>query len=412
MNKLKVKNIDINDNCIIYNYEITGEWRKYFNKNEKFFIEYSESIGEIPYGVAIIPFLCNVLPIAWIFNAEIVVDEIDKEFYLSIPNFKEGYINMYPKVDFLGEINPKKVVDYRQEDSKESLCFFSGGVDAFHTFLSNIDERPSIATVWGADIKLNDVQGWNKVLNHTINTSKIYSVDNKWIKSNFKKFIKEDELTKAVYERAKDGWWHGFQHGIGLIGLAAPITYKNNISKIYIAASFTIKEKGKVTCASDPTIDNNLKFCGCTVEHHGYEANRQDKIKFICEYSKKDNVEIPLRVCWQSSGGSNCCRCEKCYRTIFGLISEKQDPRNFGFNYQEHEVNRMIKHLKNKIIVRESNWKYIQSRFRENYKLDELDKELHWLYKKEISYINNNFNKKCYKFMSKLKRSLVNIKGR
>lgn len=403
MNKLEIKKIYINNNKIEYEYIISGEWEKYFNENEKMYVEYSENIDEVPYGIAVIPFLCNILPISWIFNAQIILDEIDKDFYLSIPKFKEGYKNMYPKVEFNGAINPCRIIDYKKGQSSESLYLFSGGVDAFHTFLSNIDEKSTILTVWGADIKLNDKKGWENVLSHTINTSDLYNVKHKWIKSNFRTFIREWELTHSVIESAKDNWWHGFQHGIGLIGLNAPIVYNNNVEKVYIAASFTINEKDKVTCASDPTIDNNLKFCGCSVQHDGYYASRQDKIKFICDYSKENNIKIPLRVCWESSGGSNCCRCEKCYRTIFAILAEKHDPRKFGFNYTDEEFKIIIKDLKNRIYIGNFRWEYIQNTFRKNYDISEIDKNLRWFYKTDINKIDKTFNKLLYRIIRKIK---------
>ena len=215
-------------------------------------------------------------------------------------------------------------------------------------------------------------------------------------------FINEGRLGQAVYSRANDGWWHGFQHGIGLIGHVAPYIYKNNISKVYIAASFTIQEKGKVTCASDPTIDDNVRFCGAKVKHDGYEASRQDKIKYICQYSRENNVEIPLRVCWESTGGSNCCKCEKCYRTLFGILAEKEDPRKYGFNYTDKEFVNIVKDLKNRIFIGNFRWKYIQDEFRVNYDISEIDKKLRWFYKTDINRIDKNFAKIFFRIKRKL----------
>lgn len=408
-NKIKVKKINIVDNFIKYDYEVLGEWSQYFNK-EKFFIEYSQNVEKVPYSIAVIPLLCNVLPIAWIFDAEILVEEIDKDFYESINDFKQGYIKMYPRIEFLGTVIANKIVQFTQDNTNKSLALFSGGVDAFYTFLSHIQEKPYIATIWGADISLNDYNGWSKVLNHTLETSNLYDVEGLWIKSSFRMFIDEGKLTNAVYSKANDGWWHGFQHGIGLIGHIAPITYLNNINRVYIAASFTIKEKGKVTCASDPTIDDNVRFCGCNVKHDGYDADRQKKIEFICKYSEENNVEIPLRVCWESKGGSNCCKCEKCYRTIFGILAEKQNPIKFGFNYTDEEFKEIVKDLRSRVFVRISNWEYIQNCFRKNYRLEEIDKRLRWFYKMDIQKLNKSMGKRISIFNRKTKNILLKVK--
>lgn len=401
-NRIVVKCIDKQANKIQYNYQAYGEWQQYFISEEKFFIEYDNSVEDIPYGIAIIPFLCNVLPISWIFNGEIVIDEIDEDFYNSIINFKDGYINMYPKIEFLGKLTVNSIKNYKVKAENKSLALFSGGVDAFYTLLSHINEKPYIATIWGADIKLNDNEGWNKVINHTKETANLYGINYTWMKSSFRKFIDEGKLGQAVYNRANDGWWHGFQHGIGLIGHVAPYIYKNNISKVYIAASFTIREKGQVTCASDPTIDDKVRFCGAKVKHDGYEASRQDKIKAICEYSRRNNTEIPLRVCWESSGGSNCCKCEKCYRTLFGIIAEKENPRKYGFNYTDKEFEEIVDDLKNRIFISNFRWKYIQDEFRNNYNIHEVDKNLRWFYKTDIKRIDKSLKKQLLKGKKKV----------
>ena len=413
-NRIVVNCIVKEKNIIEYNYEVDGEWKQYFNNKEKFIIEYDQEIEEIPYGIAVIPFLCNVLPIAWIFDGEIIIDEVDEDFYNSISNFKKGYIDMYPKIDFLGKLTVNNIVSYKVEDNKKSLALFSGGVDAFYTLLSHIKEKPCIATIWGSDIKLNDTEGWSKVIEHTKATAKLYNIDHTWIKSSFRMFINEGRLGQAVYSRANDGWWHGFQHGIGLIGHVAPYIYKNNISKVYIAASFTIQEKGKVTCASDPTIDDNVRFCGAKVKHDGYEASRQDKIKYICQYSKDNNIEIPLRVCWESTGGSNCCKCEKCYRSLFGILAEKEDPRKYGFNYSNKEFIYINKDLKNRVLLDMNDfisilWKDIQYRFRENYEIYELSNNLKWFYRFDISNIDVILRKFYFKIIRKLKIKIYNL---
>ena len=409
-NSIKITQVQSKGNRLDIKYHVEGEWSQFFNLKEHFFVEYNENIENIPYGIAIIPFMCNILPIAWLCDARIYLEEIDEDFYNSIKTFKQGYIDMYPKLDFLGSIEANQIKEYSIITSDKSLAFFSGGVDAFYTLLSHINEKPAIATMWGADIKLDDAIGWRKVINHTNETAEIYNLDAKWMKSNFRTFIKEGPLTQLVVEKANDGWWHGFQHGIGLIGHAAPLMYQNNISKLYIAASFTIHEKGKVTCASDPTIDNYVKFCGCTVKHDGYEASRQDKIEFICRFSRESKKQIPLRVCWESSGGSNCCKCEKCYRTLFGILAEKEDPRNYGFDYTDQEFKRINSDLKNIIIVRISNWNYIQQKLRKNFMLEELPRELHWFYKINIEKLNHTFGKRKNSFKYRARCFVYKVK--
>ena len=134
MSDIRVINIKKSGNRIDYEYNINGECSKYFNLEEKFFVEYDFNVEDIPNGIAIIPFLCNILPISWIFNATITVDEIDSDFYYSIPYIKQGYIDMYLNLEFLGELKYKRIIKYKQKDSNNNvMTLFSGGVDAFYT---------------------------------------------------------------------------------------------------------------------------------------------------------------------------------------------------------------------------------------------------------------------------------------
>lgn len=107
---------------------------------------------------------------------------------------------------------------------------------------------------------------------------------------------------------------------------------------VYFASSFTAADKGKITCASDPTIDNFVKFAGSCVVHDGYEFSRQDKVHNIVEFSNKNGIKVPLRVCWKSTGGKNCCQCEKCWRTILELIAEGASAENYDLNYNYKQL--------------------------------------------------------------------------
>lgn len=411
MNKITITNTTINANRLTCSYNVEGEWEKYFKKDELFFAEYSQKIEGIPENVAVIPFLCNILPIAWIFDAEIILEEIDKAFYESIDEFKKGYIEMYPQIDFRGRINYKKLIDNRQEDANNSVAFFSGGVDAFNTLISHIDERPCLATVWGADITFEDEKGWELVSKHTVKTAEENGLDYILIKSSFRRFTNESALVNYVMERTGDGWWHGFQHGIGLLGHLAPLAYHNKIKTVYIASSFTAGDKGKVTCASDPSIDNYVRFCDCRVVHDGYEFNRQDKIQRICEYVKRTGKPIQLRVCWESKGGSNCCFCEKCYRTLMGIIAEKEDPNNYGFNYNDDDFTKMMLDMRKRIQLRiKSRYGCIQKKLRANYSIDQLDKRIRWFYRLDIEWEDKKSSMPFFKAISKTRRFLGKIK--
>ena len=408
MNKIIIEDVVVIANRLECTYTIYGDWLKYFKSTETFYVEYSKEIDKVPKSIAIIPFLCNVLPLVWIFDAEVILEDIDKDFFESIEDFKRGYANMYPKLSFKGRITPKKVTDNIQKDMNKTAAFFSGGVDAYNTLISHIDENPILVTLWGADITFEDQAGWNLVDNHIRSIASNNKLDYVPIKTSFRRFLDEGALSEYILKKTGDNWWYALQHGIGIISHMAPFAYQYKIKTIYIASSLTIEDK--TYCASDPTIDNFIKFCGSQVIHDGYEYSRPDKVRRISEYVKRTGNPIQLRVCWESKGGSNCCHCEKCYRTILCLVAGRIDPREYGFNYTDDDFAGMMKDFRMKLHFIDQSYfavyKNIQKVLCENYQIDQVNQSLRWFYKIDLVKELSTKKKFVYRLIRKAKRIL------
>lgn len=235
---------------------------------------------------------------------------------------------MYPEIVFKENSFEIEKIQKNVKKNNKVGAFFSGGIDAFATLFAHINEKPILITVWGADIQINDCKGWENTKNNIKSTAEMFSLEYQFIKSNFKEMFNVKELNKLI-SKCPDKWWHGFQHGIGLIGLSSPLAYQLGLSKIYIASSFT--EKDAVTCASHPTIDNFVKFCNTQIVHDQYEYNRQEKIEHIVKYTNEVNKFPYIHVCWEHTGGENCCICEKCCRTIIGIYAANGNAKQYGF---------------------------------------------------------------------------------
>ena len=389
-----VDSINICKNRIDISYSLEGEWGRFFNQNEPFFVEYSEDISSVPKGVAVIPFICNILPIAWLCDADIHLPELDEDFYNSIPDFKAGYEKMYPMFSFKGNIIPETLI-LSENSGKNTAAFFSGGVDAFTTLIMHRDEKPALITLWGSDVPFEDVAGWDIVQNHTKSSAELFSVNSLIVKSSFRRFIFEGLLSSFVSDSG-DGWWHGFQHGIGLIGHAAPYAYVKNVTTVYIASSNIPEYIGQYTCASDPTIDNYIRFCGCSVVHDGYPYSRQEKVRLIVDYTKKSKSPVPLRVCWISRGGGNCGVCEKCLRTIMEIVSEGANPNDYGFEWGLNEIKSAEFRIKHIIQVGYVNlyWKVSQKQMVENADRIENYEAYKWFVDMDLDKVNSSLIKR------------------
>lgn len=392
MNKIILNKCIINENSIEYDYFVTGDISKYFILSERFIVEYSEDISSTPQSIAVIPFLTNFLPISWVTDSQIIVDEIDKSFYENLGKIKDGYINMYPNIKFSGSLLFNKVVDNNWKDDEKTAMFFSGGLDSYFTLIQNIKYSPKLITIWGADIPFDDITGWKSASKHVKNVSKTFNLDYCFIKSPFRRVVDYLSLNNLVEKKSNSEWWHDFQHGIGIIGHAAPVVYKNKLNMVYIASTYSINDK-QVSCASYPTIDNNVRIGSCKVIHDGFEYTRQDKVLKVCKYSITTNKKIHLRVCWEVAGGHNCSACEKCIRTIMGIYAEGYNPVDFGFLPDYEHVKSFV--IEKDLFKKNHRYKPILKRYIENKEKFINDPNINWLY--EIGLDSDNKTNKSFK---------------
>ena len=389
---------------LIISFSISESFSRYFRSHE-FRCEYTENIDSIPYGIAVIPFVCNVLPFVWLTDATLELDELDEDFASCINELRIGYKSMYPNLDFKGEIKSKRIKYNTIDKQYKSISFFSGGVDAFATLIAHIEEHPTLFGICGADIKIDNKEGWTIVEEQIAKVSEQFKIDAIYCHTNFREFTNEEALNRFVTELgANDDWWHGFQHGIGLIGHAAPLAYLYGYKTTYIASSYTIRERPYITCASDPRIDNHVQFCGSIVCHDQFEFNRQDKIKHIVDYCRSHDCKIKLRVCWRSTDGNNCCKCEKCIRTVFALLAEKEDPKAYGFddvNLREMKYQLLYKIKMQPLML--PFWDDIIDRLKEQ---DKGSTQIEWLRRYNANKLNNNIVKRVMPKIIKLLKKL------
>lgn len=219
---------------------------------------------DVPRSIAIIPLVASLLPLSWIYDIKINVDEIDRAFYEAIPRIKLAYTEMLPKLRFGGELSLRKIVDNNWVSDGSPLVLFSGGVDAWCTLVRHIDERPQLVTVWGSDILLDSDDGWAVLDGQSKRASVESGLSYTGIKSNFRSMFSERVIDQDLLKMAPDyKWWHEFQHGIGLISLTVPVAYLERSPITYIASSFSYLDKGLYTCASDLALMINLLAVRC-----------------------------------------------------------------------------------------------------------------------------------------------------
>lgn len=389
MGTISLKSIFKTNNTIKFIYDISEDLKKYFT-DKNFLIEYQDDMENVPDSILAIPFVCNVLPIIWLTNSILGIDELDNSFYNSISEFKKGYEKLYPEADFLGEIRVKKLVDNRYTDTGKCALFYSGGLDSAQTLVSHLSENPDLLSIWGSDVRFDNEVGWKNAYNVINEAAEQFCLKESVFRSTFREFDKEWVLEKDFYSVLGDGWWHGVKHGIGLIGHAAPYAYIHRLSKIYIASSNS-PDDGLAKCASSPYIDNFVKFASCEVIHDAFEFNRQNKAHNIVEFCKNNNIKLNIHACWESDTGVNCCHCEKCYRTISNFWVEGADPKDYGFGDYERYINNFQFYVLNNTsdYLFRIAWSYIHSTAKKNKSLLKQKphyKDFKWLIKADFEH--------------------------
>lgn len=336
MKKIKLFNIEKHNNRVDYKYFCCGEISKVLRSNREYFIEFGFDIEGIPDSILTVPFLANLIPVVWVYDAQIEMNEIDGDFLMCLDEVKRSYSEMYPEMDFKGKIIVNKIVFNNIKNIKnESMLFFSGGVDSFYSLINLYKESPLLCTLWGSDIFFQDKEGWENVKSQVVKTAQEFELSYTFVKTSFRSILDYDILNINFAKPNHENWWHGFQHGIAIIAHAAPIAYHFGIRRINLAATASMKSKEDFICASTPVIDNNIKFCGCNCLSEGFESSRNDKIRKICRFSESAHKKITLRVCWEQRNGNNCCVCEKCTRTYMAILSEGYNPEEYGFNLSD-----------------------------------------------------------------------------
>lgn len=330
-NRIHVRNVTVSEGGTVrYSVQYGADVSRYFS-GETFYVQYDRDMRQVPRGILMIPLLANLCPVAWIAGADVYVDELDKDFRDSLDKAKAAFAAMYPRIKFSGELRAGRLTeDAPAAEPNRTAAFFSGGVDSLGTFLRRKDENPYLITIWGGDIGLHQAHIWREVKRSNEAFAQMHGMESLFLKSNLRGFLNE-ELIAFNFGRFTHGWWPGVQHGIGMVGLCAPLAYALGIRHLHVPSALPPKLSRAVPDGSNTTVNNQLRWAGATVALEGEEITRQDKVALIADYIRGTGRKLTVRVCWSHKQFGNCGRCEKCSRTIAGLLAEGVDPAMAGF---------------------------------------------------------------------------------
>lgn len=312
-----------------------GIAKKFIPREGFFFAEYCHDISDCPDAILIIPVLANLLPAAWLGGFDVWVDEVDSKFYKSMANARLVWAEKH-KIKKPGLLIPKKITRLPSRAPSKKAVLYSGGLDAAITLLRHEHTKPLLILIHGADIKLNNPSDWEVAVNHARKNARQKNLHLVTIKSNFREFLWFEIMERKIISR---NWWGRVQHGMGLLGLCAPLSWTYKIGEIFIASSF---KNFDGDWGSTQRTDEFMIWGDSFSTHDAGKYGRQEKADLFAR--EEPSQRLSLRVCWELSG-TNCGECEKCLRTAINLALAGIDPVSVDVPFNQDTYPKVIKML-------------------------------------------------------------------
>jgi hypothetical protein len=188
--------------------------------------------------------------------------------------------------------------------------FFSGGVDSFYTLWTHRADRESIPEyrishafyIDGFDSDLEQPEVYRSSLDSYRRLLRTVGVSLIPVRTNLKRFV-------------PDGLWRP-TFGRFLMSIAHLLP--GLLARVYIPSSNTYGDFMKVPEGANPLTDHLCSSEHIQVIHDGATASRHEKVEAIADWPLTYDH---LYVCFgrDNKDMMNCCRCEKCIRTMIAL---------------------------------------------------------------------------------------------
>ncbi|MBA3752046.1 hypothetical protein H0X06_04595 [Candidatus Dependentiae bacterium] len=310
-----------------------------------FFALYESDINleEMPYSIALLPFIYNIYPVIWVSGKNYSIECMDEDAYYSLEKVKKVLQRLYPQTPLTGNLIPKELVKNRPSvplvDSTKSIAIlYSSGLDSTACSFEHYDKKQLLISAHGhADLPVRKVRLWKNRQQKFIEYAQDYGHTNAFLKSNYTEFLNWEVIEKISPEITS--WRVDTTEGVGIFGAAVPILFAKGYSTLLIGSSFTWHYP--YPTAANPLVDDNLIVADTiSLKHTHFDYTRFDKVKLIVDLVRTKNIKIPsMRVCDYKKSGENCCQfCAKCQTVMNSLIALGEDPVPYGFNITPEEV--------------------------------------------------------------------------
>jgi hypothetical protein len=185
---------------------------------------------------------------------------------------------------------------------KHTGLFFTGGVDSFYTLLHSREDIRALIYVHGFDSAIGDQLRLDDARKHLVQIASETGRRLIIVKTN----LREHPLIRGME------WIKIHGGALASAGYTLPGIGRMIISSCDSGAVI-------VPMGTHPETDPLWSNDHLVLVHQGTEVSRRRKVNAIADHPL---VMHHLRVCWKNAGQpGNCCRCEKCVRTMLILDS-------------------------------------------------------------------------------------------
>lgn len=275
-------------------------------------------------------FLIGLLPIAMKLGEDIEIrDPVSSAVAHGIISYIDVLCCWWPDVFKPIKIKFTSIVSRKDEKRPQGVgVCFSAGADSFYSLLKHLEENEPVK-----DFRITHalmINGFDQIADYSgdgISQEMFKSfapmlerlgVKPLMISNNFKIF------RESVFENSE------LIFSFGSLLMACIHAFATIFGRFYISGHASWAYDDLIPMGAHPVLDNMLSSDQLQIIHECNKEGRAGKIQYIC-----DNTEVKnyLRVCFrpfefEKATGKpvNCCRCEKCIRTI--IVLDILDMRN------------------------------------------------------------------------------------
>jgi hypothetical protein len=247
------------------------------------------------------PWLACLLPLAVTIGEDVEIPlPIDSELMEGALGLMRLWKSWYPK---LSMVAVKAEVAPIPENSREAMAFFSAGVDSYFTVLRH--PVKVLVNVLGFDMPLSKESAFRRHGERLASIAAERGAELMPMRTN----IRETRWRNCHRERL----------GFGPALAAVALVLEKRFGTVFLPSS--IDFGNLYPWGSHPLSDPLFSTSKLRIIHDGSAHSRVEKTAFIAQ----DDLALnSLHVCFRGADGrgqddTNCCRCEKCYRTMATL---------------------------------------------------------------------------------------------